>query len=362
MKLIENNAKFNSNNTIKNKVEYYTIKLVSYQRKDKINMKISIEALTEILNLQKEKQPLIHCISSMVTMNDLAQGILSYNGKPIMAPGIDEVGEITTSAKALLINIGTLDSNRIAAMEKSLRIATRKNRPVVLDLVGVDISLFRREIALVFLTRYKIDVIKGNVSEIKSLVDKKVKKNKDSKDDIDLKIYKSPKDKLHLKDTNEVEEKRAEKINKIQNMNSEKLNSFVIKEDYDFRERMRLFSKRYKTILIVTGNNNENYITDGFSEFFISNGNEKFTKVVGVSSILAGLISVGIAVARTNAERVQAVLIAIMTMGVSQEIAYEKVGEYKGLMSLKNSLIDEISLIDNDKLQERGKIAYVFKR
>ena len=142
-------------------------------------MKISIESLTEILNLQKEKQPLIHCISSMVTMNDLAQGILSYNGKPIMALGIDEVGEITTSAKALLINLGTLDSNRIAAMEKSLRIASRKNRPVVLDAVGVDISFFRREIALIFLTRYKIDVIKGSISEIKSLLEKKTKKNKE---------------------------------------------------------------------------------------------------------------------------------------------------------------------------------------
>lgn len=325
-------------------------------------MKISIEALTEILSLQKEKQPLIHCISSMVTMNDLAQGILSYNGKPIMAPGIDEVGEITTSAKALLINIGTLDSNRIAAMEKSLRIATRKNRPVVLDSVGVDISFFRREIALVFLTRYKIDVIKGNVSEIKSLLDKRIKKNRDSKEERDIKIYKNQRDKLHVKETNDADLKKDIEVNNIQNLNSEKTEGNSIKDDYEFRERMRLFSKRYKTILVATGNSNENYITDGFSEFFISNGNEKFTKVVGVGSILAGLISVGIAIARNNAEKVQAVLIAIMTMGVSQEIAHEKVGEVKGLMSLKNSLIDEISLINNDKLQARGKIAYVFKR
>ena len=172
-------------------VEYYTIKLVFIQRKDKINMKISIEALTEVLNLQKEKQPLIHCISSMVTMNDLAQGILSYNGKPIMAPGIDEVGEITASANALLINLGTLDSNRVEAMEKSLRIASRKNKPVVLDVVGVDISFFRREISLVFLTRYKIDVIKGNVSEIKVLLKKKLKKNKEHKEN---RVYKESKE------------------------------------------------------------------------------------------------------------------------------------------------------------------------
>lgn len=325
-------------------------------------MKISIEALTEVLNLQKEEQPLIHCISSMVTMNDLAQAISSYNGKPIMAHGIDEVGEITNSAKALLINIGTLDNNRIAAMEKSLRIASRKNRPVVLDSVGVDISFFRREIALIFLTRYKIDVIKGNVSEIKSLLDKRTKKNRDSKEEKYIKIYKNSKDKIHIKEENEMEEKREEKLGEVQNIESEKLIGETIKDDYEFRDKMRLFSKRYKTILIATGGRNENYITDGFSEFFISNGNEKFDKVIGVESILAGLISVGIAVARTNAERVQAVLIAVMTIGVSQELAYEKNGKEHGLMSLKNSLIDEISLINNKKLEARGKISYVFKR
>ncbi|NKF07535.1 hydroxyethylthiazole kinase [Clostridium gasigenes] len=298
-------------------------------------MKISIEALTEVLNLQKEKQPLIHCISSMVTMNDLAQGILSYNGKPIMAPGIDEVGEITASANALLINLGTLDRSRVEAMEKSIRIASKKNKPIVLDAIGVDISFFRREIALVFLTRYKIDVIKGNVSEIKALLEKKPKKNKEHKEIIESK-----------------EQNR--------NNGNEEFVKNTIKDDYEIREQMREFSKKYKSILIATGN--ENYITDGFSEFFINNGNDEFDRVVGVDSLLGGLISVGVAVARTNAEKVQAVLIAIMTMGVSKELAYEKMDKKQGLISLKNSLIDEISLINNKKLEAMGKISYIFKR
>lgn len=295
-----------------------------------MRMKISIEALTEIFRLQEEEQPLIHCISSMVTMSDLAQGILSYNGNPIIAHGIDEIGEITTRADGVLINLGTLDSYKIASMEKSLRIASRKNKPVVLDAIGVDISFFRREIALIFLERYKIDVIKGNLSEIKELLEKKNKKSKE------IRLY---------KDENKKNEDEA-------------VDS--VKSDYEIREKMRLFSKKYKSILIVTGK--ENYVTDGFSEFFISNGNEKFDKIVGISSILGGLISVGISVARTNAEKVQAVLIAIMTMGISQELAYEVNKENLGLMSLRNSLIDEISMIDNAKIESMGKISYVFKR
>jgi len=309
-----------------------------------MNMKISIEALTDILNLQEEKQPLIHCISSMVTMNDLAQGILSYNGNPIMALGIDEIGEITTRAEAVLIDLGTLDNNKIAAMEKSLRIASRKNKPVVLDAVGVDISLFRKEIALIFLARYKIDVIKGNLLEIKELLEKRTKKGKEHKG------------RKEDKERNENEE--IEEIVKVGEFGERVIDS--IKNDYEVREKMREFSKKYKTILIATGN--ENYVTDGFSEFFISNGNERFNKIVGVNSILAGLISVGVAVARTTAEKVQAVLIAIMTMGISQDIVCEKNKENFGLMSLKNYLIDEISIINTTKIEAMGKISYVFKR
>lgn len=300
-------------------------------------MKISIKSLTEILSLQKEKKPIIHCISSIVTMNDLAKGILSYNGKSIMAPSIDEVGEIITKSDGLLINLGTLDDKRVVAMEKALRIATRKNKPVVLDAVGVDISFFRKEIALIFLTRYKIDAIKGNVSEIKSLLDKKTKKSKDAK-----------------------ETKEGSRNNDI--VSDEVVKDYTIKSDCEIRERMRAFSKIYKTILVVTGNFSESYVTDGFSEFFISNGNDEFEKVVGVNSILGGLIAVAASIARTNAEKVQAILIAIMTMGVSQELAYDKVGEVAGVMTLKNTLIDEISLIDNKKLWRMGKVVYVFKR
>lgn len=289
-------------------------------------MKISVGALAEILNLQLERQPLIHCISSMVTMSDLSQGISSYNGNPIIASGIEEIGEITNKAEAVVINLGTLDNNQIESMEKSLRIASTKNKPVVLDAVGVDISFFRKEIVLIFLERYKIDVIKGSLSEIKELLEKNNDKNKGIK-------LKSEKEEIFK-------------------------NS--IKSDSEIREEMRAFSKRYKTILVAKGK--ENYVTDGFSEFFISNGNERYDGIAGVTSILSGLIAVGIAIARTNAEKVQSVLIAIMTMGISQELVCAENKDCIWPMSLKKYLIDEIGNINNEKIELMGKISYVFNR
>lgn len=301
-------------------------------------MKISIEALTEILNLQKEEQPLIHCISSGVTMDNLAQGILSYNGKSIMETNIDEVGKITNSAKALLINLEAIDNNIIESMEKSLRITSAKSKPVVLDVVGVDSSLFRQEIVLIFLERYTIDIIKGNILEIKSLLEK-AEKNQEDKS--------TGESTIKIKDNTK---------------NDEEVIKYTIKTDCESREKMRIFAKRYKTILIATSTGNDNYVTDGFSEFFVANGNDKFNKIAGIDSILSGLIAVGVAIARTNAEKVQAVLIAIMAFGISKELAYSKGEITSGLGLLKSSLIDEISSIDNKTIESMGQIAYVFRR
>ena len=51
-------------------------------------MQIGIRALDESLNLQRIKQPLIHCINS--SSEKLKEGIISYNGKPIFANSLKE--------------------------------------------------------------------------------------------------------------------------------------------------------------------------------------------------------------------------------------------------------------------------------
>ena len=103
-------------------------------------MKLSKASTTNILNMQKTKTPLIHCITDLVTLNDLQQAIMCYGGRAIMSHGIEEVYEITSNSDALLICIGTLDNNKILAMEKSLKAAKRKNISTVLDLNLIHIT------------------------------------------------------------------------------------------------------------------------------------------------------------------------------------------------------------------------------
>lgn len=72
----------------------------------------------------KSKKPLIHCITNYVTVNDVANSIIAVGASPIMADDINEVSEITSISSALLVNLGTLNSNTIKSMEKSLKITT----------------------------------------------------------------------------------------------------------------------------------------------------------------------------------------------------------------------------------------------
>lgn len=281
-------------------------------------MRICRRALTDTLNLQEEKQPLIHCISNLVTKNDLAQGILSYCGNPIIANGAEEVIEITSKSNGLYLNLENIDNDISVAMERALRSARRNSIPVVLDVMGMDSSFFRRETALGFLTRYKIDVLKGELSEIKRLT------------------------------------------NNGAGLSTEEENTKEIRKDLEMRKKCRELAKMQKNIVVITGK--EYYLTDGFSEFFISNGDKAFNKVCGINSILGGLITVGAAVSINKEQCVQSIIVALCTMGISQEISIQRKKEFEGAIALKQYLLDEISFIDSERLEKMSNIKYEFIR
>lgn len=115
---------------------------------------------------------LIHCITNPISMNDCANAVLVLGGKPIMAQHPDEVAQITKTAKALALNLGNFDDIRNEAMIVSIKTANENHIPVVLDLVGVGCSDLRYKYAKSMMDAYHIDVIKGNLSEIRAMAGK----------------------------------------------------------------------------------------------------------------------------------------------------------------------------------------------
>ena len=125
--------------------------------------------LKKIVKNVQNQTPLVHNITNYVTVNDCANIILACGGSPIMADEMTEVEEITTICQSLVINIGTLNSRTIEAMITAGKKANQLNHPVILDPVGAGASTLRTETVERLIKEVKFSVIRGNISEIKTL-------------------------------------------------------------------------------------------------------------------------------------------------------------------------------------------------
>jgi hydroxyethylthiazole kinase len=118
----------------------------------------------------RTESPLIHNITNYVVMNTTANALLAVGASPIMAHALEEVEEIVRIADALVINIGTLSPSWSEAMTRAGQEAVRRRIPIVLDPVGSGASRFRTATALKLIREAPPTIIRGNASEIRSLV------------------------------------------------------------------------------------------------------------------------------------------------------------------------------------------------
>ena len=123
---------------------------------------------TYIKNVRKTV-PLVHNITNYVTVNDVANVLLACGGSPIMSDEPEDVEDITAICKGLNINIGTLNQRSIEGMFRAGRKANELGHVVLLDPVGAGAGALRTGTAIRLLEELRFDVIRGNISEIKTL-------------------------------------------------------------------------------------------------------------------------------------------------------------------------------------------------
>lgn len=128
-----------------------------------------LENVEETLNEIQSKNPLTHCITNSVTINDCANAVLAIGGSPFMAEDVEELEEVVAIADALVINIGKLSKDQVAAMKVSAKAANKTNTPIVLDPVGVGVTQLRNRTTLDLIENYQMAAIRGNISEIKAI-------------------------------------------------------------------------------------------------------------------------------------------------------------------------------------------------
>ena len=130
----------------------------------------AIPLLAPLLGRIHEQRPLVHHITNMVVMNDTANITLAIGASPVMAHALEEVEEMVKLAQALVLNIGTLTPEQIEAMMRAGKRANELGIPIVLDPVGAGATSLRTHSALRLLHELRISALRGNASEVGTLV------------------------------------------------------------------------------------------------------------------------------------------------------------------------------------------------
>ena len=117
----------------------------------------------------RAEHPLVHNITNYVVMNFTANILLAAGASPVMAHAPNEVDEMVALARALVLNIGTLDDAWIASMLRAGKKATELGVPIVLDPVGAGATKLRTEAARRILGETRVALVRGNASEILAL-------------------------------------------------------------------------------------------------------------------------------------------------------------------------------------------------
>jgi hydroxyethylthiazole kinase len=126
-------------------------------------IKIDVYGLLE--KIRKEK-PVVHHLTNWVTIYDCANIVKVLGASPVMAHAKEEVAQMAKIASSLVLNIGTLTIDFVEAMKIAAISANAKGIPVVLDACGAGATQLRDQKCFELLDEVKINIIKGNSSEI----------------------------------------------------------------------------------------------------------------------------------------------------------------------------------------------------
>jgi hydroxyethylthiazole kinase len=123
---------------------------------------------SDILMRLRARTPRVHCITNAVAQTFTANVLLAAGAIPSMTISTDEVGAFVARADALLVNLGTFDAERRAAVAAALDVVDGRRAPWVLDPVFIDRSEPRAAFARALADR-KPSAIRLNDGEFAAL-------------------------------------------------------------------------------------------------------------------------------------------------------------------------------------------------
>jgi hydroxyethylthiazole kinase len=256
----------------------------------------------DLLDRVRQQKPVVHHLTNWVTIYDCAQVVKTLGASPVMAHAREEAAEMAQIASALVLNIGTLTVDFVEAMKLAAQSANQKGIPVVLDVCGAGATALRDQKCLELLNEVRIDVIKGNASEVARIAGESVRTRGVDATEVggDLVLL-------------------AQKL-----------------------------ADQRKATVVITGE--VDIATDGKETYLVKNGHPMMTRVVGTGCMAASVIGTFAAV---EPRLSLAAACALACYEIAAELAAEKAS---GPASFKERLFDCLYNLDQATVDRMQKI------
>ena len=280
--------------------------------------------INETLSQIKEKNPLTHCITNSVTINDCANAVLAIGGSPFMAEDAEELEEVVTIADALVINIGKLSKEQINSMNVSAKAANETDTPIILDPVGVGVTELRNKTTMDLINNYNMAAIRGNITEIKSI---------------------------------------AKLVGVIDENNTAKgvdvnIDDIITEENLSANgEIIRELAEKLDTTILASGP--IDILSDGKTTIAIDNGDDMMPLITGSGCMLSSIVGTCIG----GSTPLEGSMVAILAMNLAGEKARAKVDEKdEGTGSFRAYLIDYLYKTNAESLINESNIRILWIR
>lgn len=249
----------------------------------------------------QQTHPLVDCITNIVTVNDVANGLLAIDARPVMASAPDEISDFVRHTDALLLNLGATASEQREAMLVGAMTANLFDKPIIVDPVGVGASPLRHQFLNSLLKKCSITAIRGNISEIKAIAG--------------------------------LTTEAAGVDAALSDLGDPAAFQSAV-------ELAQLLAKVHHTVIAISGP--RDIISDGTLTYVVHGGNESMTRVTGSGCTLTGLVAAFLAVDQSNPALATACAIALMCR--AGDIALEKVGAH-ATASFRIAMFDALSAL-----------------
>jgi hydroxyethylthiazole kinase len=256
-----------------------------------------------LLERVRRLKPVIHHLTNWVTIYDCANVVKTLGASPVMAHAPEEVAEMAGIAGALVLNIGTLTVDFVESMKLAGKSANAKGIPVILDCCGAGATSLRDRACAELLDRLRVDVIKGNASEIARVSGEKV--------------------------------------------STKGVDSTEI--SHDLASLARRLARKRKCTVVITGK--EDFIAGGDAFYIVKNGDPMMGRIVGTGCMAASVIGTFCAVEKDHA---LAACCGLVCFEVAAELAARSA---KGTGSFKEKLFDHLYTLDAKTVKKLQRVS-----